>query len=269
MSADKDFLKLHIESMGPHRAILRSVEAKLMSRVPLEHPILDVGVGDGHFASIAYDEPIDVGIDVFERDLREAAARKGVYRSLALASAAEMPFSDGVFKTVVSNCVIEHIPDLDAVLREIHRVLSPGGLFAATVPSQHFAEYLLGSTIFRKIRLSPLARAYGNFFNKISKHYHIYSPERWKSLLESVGFQVLEQRYYFSPGAHRVFDLCHYIAAPMWVTKRLFGKWVVHPIITRPLEPLMRRFYVEPWPEQGAYHFFLARKTPGGENDLG
>ena len=261
MAPNKDFLKLHLESMGPHRAILRSVEAKLMSQVPLKHPVLDVGVGDGHFASIAYDEPLDVGIDVFERDLREAATRKGVYRSLSLASATEMPFADGVFNTVVSNCVIEHIPDLDSALREIYRVLAPGGVFATTVPSQHFAEYLLGSTLFRKIGLEPLARAYGNFFNRISRHYHTYSPEVWKEKLDRIGFRVVEQKYYFSPEAHRVFDLCHYIAVPMWLTKRLFGKWVIHPAVTRPLDPLLRKYYEEPWPEEGAYHFILATKA--------
>ncbi len=260
MAPEKDFLKLHLESMGPHRAILRSVEAKLMSKVPFKHPVLDLGVGDGHFASIAYDEPIDVGIDVLERDLREAAGRKGVYRNLVLASATDMPFADASFNTVVSNCVIEHIPDLNATLHEIHRVLAPGGTFATTVPSQHFAEYLLGSTIFRKIGLKFLANAYGNFFNKISKHYHTYSPEVWKEKLESLGFKVIEQKYYFSQKAHHTFDLCHYIALPMWITKRLFGKWVIHPAITKPLEPILRKHYEEPWPDEGAYHFLIAVK---------
>jgi hypothetical protein len=61
MGEEKDFLALHLESMAPHRAILRSVEAKLMSKVPLRPPVLDVGVGDGHFASIAYDTPLTWG----------------------------------------------------------------------------------------------------------------------------------------------------------------------------------------------------------------
>jgi len=59
--------------MAPHRAVLRAVECRLMAQVPLISPVLDIGCGDGHFASIAYEKlPIDVGVDVMARDLAEA-----------------------------------------------------------------------------------------------------------------------------------------------------------------------------------------------------
>ena len=41
--------------MAPHRAVLRAVECRFMARVPLTAPVLDIGCGDGHFASIAYE----------------------------------------------------------------------------------------------------------------------------------------------------------------------------------------------------------------------
>src|SRR5439155_8660230 len=170
--------------MPLHRAVLRSVECKLMGRVPLVHPVLDIGTGDGHFASVVYREPIDVGVDVLWRDLREAAARADVYRGVARASAMQLPFRDGCFNTVVSNCVIEHIPDLNATLGEISRVLAPGGSFATTLPSEHFPDFLLGSTIFRKLGLRGLSQSYGDFFNRISHHYHVYPPETWTRILE-------------------------------------------------------------------------------------
>jgi SAM-dependent methyltransferase len=196
-----------------------------------------------------------------ERDMKEAAQRRpAVYENLAFASATAMPFADASFNTVVSNCVIEHIPDLDSTLREIRRVLAPGGIFATTVPSHKYAEFLLGSTIFRKLGLQRLSRAYGDFFNRISYHYHTDSPEMWRERLESLGFRVLEQRYYFSPAAHRAFDLSHYLSVPNLVTKRLLGRWVLHPIQTKPFYWWMRKYYEEPWPDIGAYHFILARK---------
>ena len=72
-----DYLSEQLKDMAPHRAILRAVECKFMAQVPLVPPVLDIGCGDGHFASIAYEQlPIDVGIDVFARDLQEAAARR-------------------------------------------------------------------------------------------------------------------------------------------------------------------------------------------------
>ncbi len=52
-----------------------------------------------------------LGIDVVEADLDQG-----------------LPFEDGAFETVHSNQVIEHVRDTDLFLREIHRVLTPGGL---------------------------------------------------------------------------------------------------------------------------------------------
>jgi SAM-dependent methyltransferase len=248
--------------MAPHRAILRAVECKLMGQVPLVPPVLDIGCGDGHFASIAYHElPLDVGIDVMARDLPEAASRQGIYRQVAFASATALPFADCSLATVVSNCVIEHIPDNKAALLEIARVLKPGGVFAATLPSEHFSEYLLGASFFRRLGLPRLAQAYGDFFNRISHHHHVYSPEVWRDRLSSVGLVVGEQTYYFSAAAHRRFDLSHYLGVPNLVSKRLFGRWVLFQGQIKLMECWLRPYYEEQLTESGAYQFVLSRKV--------
>jgi ubiquinone/menaquinone biosynthesis C-methylase UbiE len=41
--------------------------------------------------------------------------------------AEQLPFDDGSFDVVISNGVIDLIPDKDAVFSELHRVLRPGG----------------------------------------------------------------------------------------------------------------------------------------------
>jgi ubiquinone/menaquinone biosynthesis C-methylase UbiE len=47
------------------------------------------------------------------------------------ASVEALPFPDGSFDVVVSNGVLNLVPDKDLALREIARVLRPGGRFAA------------------------------------------------------------------------------------------------------------------------------------------
>jgi SAM-dependent methyltransferase len=257
-----DYLTRQLQDMAPHRAILRAVECRFMGRVPLTPPVLDIGCGDGHFASIAYDQlPIDVGIDVMARDLPEAASREGVYRQVMFASATELPFTAGAFNTVVSNCVIEHIPDNAAVLSEIARILRPGGLFAMTLPSEHYPDYLLGATALSKIGLNSLGEAYGRFFNEISHHHHVYPPKEWKQRLSEAGLVVEEHTYYFSAAAHRRFDLSHYLGVPQLLTKRLLGRWVLFRWQSDVYERWLRPYYEEPLPEAGAYQFILCQKV--------
>src|SRR3989304_2003158 len=114
----KDFLWLNLRELPYFRATLRSVEARLMSQVELPPPVLDLGSGDGHFASVTYDHGLDVGIDPSIRPLREAS-RRSAYRLLIQADGALLAFEDASFGRAVSNSVLEHIPPLDSVLAEV------------------------------------------------------------------------------------------------------------------------------------------------------
>lgn len=224
----QDFLRIHLRSLPLHRALLRSVECSLLARYVYPRPILDVGVGDGHFGEVLFSEGVDAGIDPDVASLREAKSR-GVYGSLAVASACDLPYGDGVFGSVVSNCVLEHIPDLDSALDEIARVLRAGGRFAFTVPSPCYESYLLGSTVLRVLGLPAAARAYGGFMTRISRHFHYLDPEAWRHKLAERGLEVEHWQYYFPPHAHRMFDLSHYLSAPSLFVRKATGRWLLFP----------------------------------------
>ena len=248
--------------MPPFRALVRSVECRLFERsAPLEAPALDVGCGDGHFASVAFDRPLSVGIELDTARLREAYAR-GAHLRLVRASATAIPFADAAFRTVVANCVVEHIPDLGATLAEISRVLSPLGRFVFGVPSQHFGRLLMGSTALRASGLGKAGEAYGRWFNRHSLHHHAYDPPTWHALLDAHGFNVSRWEYYVSPRAHRAFDLLHYLSVPHLAAHKLTGRWTAFPLslTTKLFDRWLRPFYDEPAPERGAYIFFDARK---------
>jgi len=258
--AKRDFFSRQLQSMAPHRAMIRAIECRFMSQVPLVHPVLDIGSGDGHFASIAFDEPLDLGIDVRWNDLKESLSRSGVYRQLALADATSLPCPTGAFNTVLSNCVIEHIPNLDSLLREVHRVLAPGGTFAATVPSQYFTHFLLGHQLFHRARMPALGELYGQLWNRNAAHYHLYSPEQWRERLAAAGLEMVSNQYYLSEKATQALELSHYLGVPMLLTRLLLGRWVVAPVLMRPYEIWLRRYYEEELPAAGGCFFFLARR---------
>ena len=100
------------------------------------HPgarILDFGCGAGALvdAGLARALPIS-GADVFYGGA-EAGPRGGAIHEI---HGGVLPFADASFGLVVNNQVMEHVEDLDSVLREIHRVLSPGGRVLSIFPSR-------------------------------------------------------------------------------------------------------------------------------------
>jgi SAM-dependent methyltransferase len=54
----------------------------------------------------------------------------------------ELCFATGDFDSISLLDVLEHAPDEDRLLAEIHRVLAPGGLLVLTVPQRHVFSFL-------------------------------------------------------------------------------------------------------------------------------
>jgi SAM-dependent methyltransferase len=87
--------------------------------------VLDVGCGSGRLAAtLAVQEVVCV-------DSSPAAVAAAGRRGLAaeVADAQELPFEDGSFDVVLCNHVLYHVPDQRRALRELRRVLRPGGRF--------------------------------------------------------------------------------------------------------------------------------------------
>jgi SAM-dependent methyltransferase len=81
--------------------------------------VLDLGCGDGRFLP-----PRAVGLDIAEDRLVAARLRSSL---LVRADARAIPFGDATFDTVYAHRMLNDTADLDGVLREIVRVLAPGG----------------------------------------------------------------------------------------------------------------------------------------------
>jgi SAM-dependent methyltransferase len=259
---EKDYLWLQLRDLPYFRALLRAVEARYYEDIDLPGPVLDLGCGDGHFATIAFDEPLDVGIDPWAGPVRQAAKR-GSYRMVIHGTGDRMPFPDQYFSSVVSNSVLEHIPDLDPVLEEVARVLKPGGRFVFCVPNHHFLDNLSVSAFFEQAGLAGLGQAYRGFFNRISRHHHCDSPEVWQERLGRAGFQVERWWHYFSPQALHVLEWGHYFGLPSLVSRQLFGRWILSQtrwnlaLTTRITEPYYNEAQQQ---DQGSYSFYITRK---------
>ena len=258
---EKDFLWPQIKSLPYFRALLRAVEASFYQGLELPEPVLDVGSGDGHFASLTFDQKLDVGIDPWWGPLR-ASKKYMAHKGLVNADGAEMPFPSDYFASGLSNSVLEHIEHIDEVLADIGRVLKPGAPFVFCVPNPDYYAELAVPKICRKLGLKKLGQVYEDWFGRISRTVHADPPEVWENRLEKAGFSLEQCWDYFSPEALRVLEWGHYFGVPCYIPKIFAGQWIASPTkwnlwLT---EHLVRPFAsTEPLPN-GTYTFFIARK---------
>jgi arsenite methyltransferase len=106
-----------------------------LGRLAAGERVLDLGSGAGTDSLIAAQMVGEnghvTGVDMTPEMLgkaRSAAAAMGVTNVEFVEGEAErLPFADESFDVVVSNGVIDLIPDKDAVFGELHRLLTPGG----------------------------------------------------------------------------------------------------------------------------------------------
>jgi SAM-dependent methyltransferase len=253
MPHQQDFLFLHLRDLPYFRAFLRAVESSYYQDLPLPAPVYDVGCGDGHFASLTFDQKLDVGLDPWRFSMREAT-RYGAYKSLIQADGALSPFPSNHFSSGLSNSVLEHIPHIDEVLKETARVLKPGAPFYFCVPNPRYFSSLSLTKVFGK--------PYENWFRKISRVHHADEPDVWEKRLEKAGFRLERWWHYFSPASMRVLEWGHYFGLPSLVSKALTGKWILSPTKWNlSLTESYVRKYASPAPvEDGTFTFYIARK---------
>lgn len=118
--------------------------------------IVDLGCGRGGFVSACRQElKGTVGLDN-----HPAAARICRDQGLPflLADIHALPFASRSLDVVRAKEIIEHLTDPMSMLREVYRVLRPGGLFLTHVPSQFSAAYPVGNFWDDYTHVRPLSR---------------------------------------------------------------------------------------------------------------
>ena len=170
--------------------------------------VLDCGCGLGWFLKVL-DEVTPCRLTGIDNDmvrLRRARAEMSPGVSLALGSVTRLPYDDGTFDKVILSEVLEHIEDDSSALREVVRVVKPGGTLAITVPN-HDYPFLWDPINWtrERLRLTPIREG---FFGGIwTNHVRLYSRKGIRDLVESCGLvaETVRQHVHFCfPFAHNL-----------------------------------------------------------------
>lgn len=234
-----------VENKFDHPAVVlwRAIELKhieeVLNKRNLTEPILDLGCAEGKIAGLLLKGKKLIGLDN-SWELLGQNKKNEVYQELILADACYMPFKNGFFSSVFSNCVVEHIPDIKAVLQEVYRVLKPKGIFLFTVPSDKFGDYLFFSAIFNNLGLRSISNWYKKKRNSLLNHFHCYSHNRWGELLDKGSFDLIEYNYYMPKKAAIFWDFLAFLILILR-SARLLN--LVQPKLNKYLRNYLKRYY--------------------------
>lgn len=143
--------------------------------------VLDLGAGTGRHMRLLKDKGAKeiTAFDQSEKML-EILAKGNKDVNIVVGDVEKLPFKDASFDMVLSVFLIMHIADLEAVFREVYRVLKPGGIFVVTNINQ---------------RKSPELKGENGESIVMKSFYHM--PEKVLEALEYEFFEILENGFVY------------------------------------------------------------------------
>jgi SAM-dependent methyltransferase len=155
------------------RTVLDGVIAGL--GLPPQARILDAGCGSGRNMIELARHGTVTGVEL--SDTSVALARERHAGEVVAGSVLEMPFAEDSFDLATSLDVIEHLEDDLAVLRELRRVVAPGGCLLVTVPAY---QWLWSG------------------HDVINHHYRRYTRNSLRRVAEQAGWRQVRTTYFNS-----------------------------------------------------------------------
>ena len=174
--------------------------------------VLDLGTGMGGLAvALLREYPADnLRLDAMDynydycRIARLRARRYGLILPLVAGAGEQLPYRSEQFDLVICLDVLEHVADAPAVLREIYRVLRPGGMVLTTVPNRHafrdphyhlpLINWLPRAIAERIVERAGRSKAGGPLHDRQGlSELNTYAWGQFERLARSIGFKVRDQ----------------------------------------------------------------------------
>ncbi len=178
--------------------------------------MLDIGCGDGWQLDL-YKQLAPNRINTYGVEIREEACKvaKSYGHQVYCGLFENLDFNGQQFDLVNLSQVIEHVADPKEFMRNIFKVLKPGGILALETPNT--------SSLDAKLFRSKYWGAY-----HFPRHWTLYNPTSVKCLGESTGFVLRELHFTPSP-VHWVWTINSYLISKGPFSKKI-AKWIFTPL---------------------------------------
>jgi ubiquinone/menaquinone biosynthesis C-methylase UbiE len=154
-----------------------------------------IGLSAAHLADEVHASDLSAGMLARSKDNARGA---GVEVRLALADAERLPYADDAFDLIVARGALHHVPSPLAALREVRRVLEPGGvavvLAEPTAPGERQVGAVVGTAYraveaWRKVRRKPKDLEHERWeMASIAANLHTFTPGEIELLAREAGF---------------------------------------------------------------------------------
>jgi 2-polyprenyl-3-methyl-5-hydroxy-6-metoxy-1,4-benzoquinol methylase len=185
---------------------------RLIARQHKSGTVLDIGSGGGFFLKMARDHGYTCyGVEVDEDGCKVARRHGGLNIFHGTLHGAE--FADGFFDAVtILNC-LEHIENPAELLKEVKRILKPGGTLVVSVPNLIFGMGLLKFyKVVSLVGVPDFRNTFGVFC--VPEHHYFFAPSTLMAMMKKVGFEdtrVMNAAPINNPG-YRLWTACKYLS---------------------------------------------------------
>lgn len=176
--------------------------------------LLELGAGLGHLLGLLQDDFACTGVDIAEYSVEQMWRNAPRAQGRVMDADDLTPFADGEFAVVVALHLVEHLPDPARTIRQVSRILVPGGLFLFATPNPGYS--------LRRFK-DPATDAIG----KDPTHINVQPPPQWRAWCQASGLRVLR---HFGDG---LWDVPYLPLIPKAVQFGLFGLPALAQVVTR------------------------------------
>lgn len=222
----KKKLELLLDKVGDP-ALRRRARKIILATDPKEgERILDVGCGDGFYLYLLSNLGIKLHLFGSDLDPNALISAKQILagKNIKLGQGDLMKglsFKEGYFDKIIMSEVVEHLPNDVKGLKEVFRILKPGGVLCLSVPNANYP--LFWDPVNRILEDTGKTHIKSGFWAGIwNQHIRLYSPELIQKVVEKAGFQakiVESVTWWCLPFSHNLINLAARIVYSQKVTK--------------------------------------------------